>query len=72
MGVNMPGILTGKHTGNELLKRYMATHRVAIASSVDELYLHSVSDDRGKEVDELLRLRQESRDDDDDSHRRID
>jgi hypothetical protein len=68
----MPGTLTEKHTGNELLKKYLATHNVKIASSVDELYLHSVSDDNGEEVDDLLRLRQEWRSEDDDSHRRID
>lgn len=53
----MPGTLTEKHTGNELLKQYLATHKVKIASSVDELYLHSVSDDNGEEIDDFLRLR---------------
>jgi hypothetical protein len=67
----MPGTLTEKHTGNELLKQYLATHKVKIASSVDELYLRSVSDDNGQEIDDFLRLRQEWRHEDNDSHRRI-
>lgn len=68
----MPETLTEKHMGNELLKRYLATHNIKIASSVDELYLHSVSDDNGEEVDDFLRLRQEWRREDNDAHRRID
>lgn len=64
--------LTEKHTGNELLKEYLATHKVKIASSIEELYLHSVSDDNGEEIDDFRRMRQEWRNEDDDSHRRID
>lgn len=68
----MPGTLTEKHMGNELLKQYLVSHTVKIATSADELYLHSVSDDNGEEIGDFLRLRQEWRGEDDDSHRRID
>ena len=68
----MPGTLIEKHTGNDLLKEYLATHNVKIASSIDELYVHSVSDDNGEEIDDFLLLRQEWRSEDDDTHRRID
>lgn len=64
--------LTEKQIGNDLLKEYLATHKVKIASSVEELYLHSVSDDNGEEINDFLRMRQEWRNEDNDSHRRID
>lgn len=48
-------------TGNELLKQYLATHEVKIASSVDELYLHSIKDDNGEEIDSFLHQREEWR-----------
>ncbi len=36
-GLNMQRTVTKKHTGNELLKNYLATHKVKIAYSSEEL-----------------------------------
>lgn len=70
--VRMPETLVDKHTGNELLRQYLATHKVPVAMTGSDLYLHSEKDDNGKEVDDFLRLLEEWRSEGDADHRRID
>ena len=36
------------------LKKYLATHRVPVATTSEELFAHSVSDDDGEEINEFL------------------
>lgn len=71
----MPGTLTEKHAGNELLREYLATHKVKITSSFEELLGPDTGETQEEiqaEVDDFLRLRAEWRKDDNDDHRRID
>ena len=71
----MPGTLTEKHTGNELLKRYLATHKVKVAQSLEELLGPDTGETQEEiqaEVDDFLRMREEWRKNDNDDHRRID
>lgn len=53
-----------KLSPKELLEKYLATHNVPIAKTVEELYSHSVVDDNGEEIDDFLRLREEWREED--------
>jgi hypothetical protein len=67
--------LTEKHTGNDLLKEYLATHKVKIAATVDELLGPDTGESQEEiqaEVDDFLRLRAQWRKEDNDDHRRID
>ena len=67
--------LTEKHTGNELLKHYLATHKVKVTSSFEELLGPDTGETQEEiqaEVDDFLRLRAEWRKEDNDAHRRID
>lgn len=57
----MAKTIAKKAAGNELLREYLATHKVPVAKTVEDLYLHSVEDDDGEEVDDLLRLLEEWR-----------
>lgn len=71
----MPRTLTEKHTGNELLKSYLTTHKVKITSSFEELLGPDTGETQKEiqaEVDDFLRMREEWRRDDNDDHRRID
>ncbi len=53
--------LVEKDSAKERLEEYLATHKVKIARTAEELYAHSIKDDDGEEVDEFLRLRDEWR-----------
>ena len=53
--------LVEKDLARERLEKYLATHKVKIARTAEELYAHSIKDDNGEEVDEFLRLRDEWR-----------
>lgn len=57
----MAETLVEKNAAKERLEKYLATHKVKIAHTVDELFAHSVKDDSGEEVDEFLRMREEWR-----------
>ena len=52
------------------LEKFLRENKVKIARNAEELYAHSIKDD-GEEVDEFMRLREEWRKEDDDSHREI-
>ncbi len=54
------------------LEKFLRENKVKIARNAEELYAHSIKDDDGEEVDEFMRLREEWRKEDDDSHREID
>jgi len=68
----MTEITIEKDTAKARLEEYLATHKIKIAHTIEELYAHSIKDDGGEEVDEFMRLREEWRKEDDDSHREID
>lgn len=68
----MAETLTEKDLAKEKLEQYLATHKIKIAHTARELYGHSVKDDDGEEVDEFMRMRDEWRGEDSDSHREID
>jgi hypothetical protein len=68
----MAETLVEKNLAKERLERYLATHKVKIAHTVEELYAHSIKDDNGEEVDEFLKMREQWRKEDNDSHREID
>lgn len=68
----MPKTLAEKGTGNELLRQYLARHKIPIAHTAEELYRHSVVDDDGEEIDELRRMLDEWRHNDREYRRRID
>lgn len=71
----MPETLIEKHTGNELLKRYLATRKVRAVYSLEELLgpeTGQTQDEIQAEVDDFLRLREEWRKEDGSEHRRID
>jgi hypothetical protein len=68
----MQEIVTEKHTGNELLKRYLATHPPKIAYTPDDLYVHSVMDDNGEEVDDFQKKLKQWRKEGDERNGRID
>lgn len=67
----MAETLVEKDLAKERLEQYLVTHKIKIARTVEELYVHSVVDDNGEEVDAFMRLREEWRKEDD-SHREID
>ena len=54
------------------LEKFLRENKVKIARNAEELYAHSIKDDDGEEIDEFMRLREEWRKEDDDSHRVID
>ncbi|MDQ3711636.1 MAG: hypothetical protein M3388_05405 [Acidobacteriota bacterium] len=66
----MAEILIEKDLARERLEQFLATHKIKIAHTIEELYAHSIKDDDGEEVDEFIRLREEWRKEDD-SHREI-
>ncbi|HEV8158893.1 MAG: hypothetical protein H0X72_22265 [Acidobacteria bacterium] len=66
----MAEILIEKDLARERLEQFLATHKIKIANTIEELYAHSIKDDDGEEVDEFMRLREEWRKEDD-SHREI-
>jgi len=66
----MAEILIEKDLARERLEQFLATHKIKIANTIEELYAHSIKDDDGEEVDEFMRLREEWRKKDD-SHRDI-
>lgn len=71
----MPETIVEKHTGNDLLKRYLASNKVKIANSVEDLLGPDTGETQEEiqaEVDEFLRMREEWRRLDNDDHRRID
>ena len=68
----MAETLVEKDLAKERLEKYLATHKVKIAYTAEELYAHSIKDDNGEEVDEFLRMREEWRNENNDSHREID
>ncbi len=53
-----------KLSPKELLEKYLATHNVPIAKTIEDLYAHSVVDDNGEEIEDFLRLREEWREED--------
>jgi hypothetical protein len=57
----MAETLVEKDLAKERLEKYLKTHKVKIARTVEELLAHSVKDDNGEEVDELMRMREEWR-----------
>jgi len=57
----MTEALVEKNLAKERLEKYLATHKVKIAHTAEELYAHSIKDDNGEEVDEFLRMREEWR-----------
>lgn len=72
--VNMPGTLVEKHTGNELLRQYLATHKINSTQTVEELLgpdNGATQEEIQAEVDDFLRLRRGWRSEDADSHTRI-
>ena len=66
----MAEILIEKDLARERLEQFLATHKIKIANTIEELYAHSIKDDDGEEVDEFMCLREEWRKEDD-SHREI-
>lgn len=60
----MAETLVEKDLAKERLEKFLATHKVKIARTAEELYAHSVKDDDGEEVDEFLRMREEWRKED--------
>lgn len=60
----MAETIVEKNLAKERLEKYLATHNVKIARTVEELYAHSVKDDNGEEVDEFLRMREQWRKED--------
>ncbi len=66
----MAETLVEKDLARERLEQYLATHKIKIAHTIEELYTHSIKDDDGEEVDKFMRLREEWRKEDD-SHREI-
>ena len=66
----MAEILIEKDLARERLEQFLATHKIKIAHTIEELYAHSIKDDDGEEVNEFMRLREEWRKEDD-SHREI-
>ncbi len=66
----MAEILIEKDLARERLEQYLATHKIKIAHTIEELYAHSIKDDDGEEVNEFMRLREEWRKEND-SHREI-
>ncbi len=66
----MAEILIEKDLARERLEQYLATHKIKIAHTTEELYAHSIKDDDGEEVNEFMRLREEWRKEND-SHREI-
>ena len=57
----MAETLVEKNLAKERLEKYLATHKVKIAHTAEELYAHSIKDDNGEEVDEFLRMCEEWR-----------
>jgi len=55
----MAETLVEKDLAKERLEKFLATHKVKIARTAEELYAHSVKDDDGEEVDEFLRMRED-------------
>ena len=68
----MSKTLVEKGTGNELLRKYLETHKLPIAKTAEDLYSHSVADDNGEEVDDFLQLLDEWRHNDLEYGREID
>lgn len=68
----MAETLVEKNLAKERLEKYLSTHNVKIAYTAEELYANSIKDDNGEEVDEFLRMREEWRKENSDSHREID
>ena len=60
----MAETIVEKDLAKERLKKFLATHKVKIANTDEELYEHSIKDDNGEEVDEFLRMREEWRKED--------
>jgi hypothetical protein len=60
----MAETLVEKDLAKERLEKYLATHKVKIARTAEELYVHSVKDDDGEEVNEFLRMRDDWRKED--------
>ena len=60
----MAETLVEKDLAKERLEKFLATHKVKIAYTAEELYAHSIKDDDGEEVDEFLRMREEWREED--------
>lgn len=54
------------------LDRMIKEQGIKPARTVDELYAHSVKDDDGEEVDEFLKMLEEERNQENDSHWEID
>lgn len=50
----MAETLVEKSLAKARLEKYLATHKVKIAHTSEDLYAHSVKDDNGEEVDEFL------------------
>ncbi len=68
----MAETLVEKDLARERLEKYLATHKIKIAHTVEDLYAHSIKDDDGEEIDEFLQMREEWRNEDKGSHREID
>lgn len=64
--------LVEKNVAKERLEHYLATHKVKVAATAEELYTHSIKDDNGEEVDDFVRLLEEWRKEDKNAHREID
>lgn len=60
----MTETLVEKDLAKERLEEYLATHKVKIAHTIEDLYAHSIKDDDGEEVDEFLRMREQWRKED--------
>jgi hypothetical protein len=60
----MAETLVEKDLAKERLEKYLATHKVKIAQTVEELYAPSIKDDDGEEVDEFMRMRENWRKED--------
>ncbi len=50
-----------KNLAKERLEKFLRENDVPIAHTTEELYEHSIKDDNGEEVENLLRMREEQR-----------
>ncbi len=60
----MAETLVEKNLAKDRLEKFLATHKIKIAHTAEELYEHSIKDDDGEEVEEFLRMREEWRKED--------
>lgn len=65
-------VIIEKDAAKARLEQYLATHKLKIARTAEELFAHSVKDDNGEEVEDFMRLREEWRREDKSLQREID